>query len=234
MDYFYEKLKDLDSSRPLVLIDFDHTLSDFTKVKRAIKVNCSEIGIKATDWDQAYIDVTTKLHVVKMDEQIKLLSMRLDIQEQKIHDAFYKELNNCSKYLFEDAIPFLKKYTNTTNLVLFTLGAEEFQRTKRKSSQIDEYLKGAIYTLIEKDYWFNNQLKETSDNKILIKIFDMSFPYVYIIDDRPSSFDKFTNAFNSKLRLVRLRRVGGRYEEEEDIVKTENVKTLSDIEISYR
>ena len=231
MEYYFEKLGNFDSSLPLVLIDFDHTISDFTLAKQAIKSNCNELGILATNWDQAYLDVTTELHVVRMDEQIKILSQRYNISEPKIHDAFYIELDNCSKYIFPDVIPFLEKYSKTNNLVLFTLGAEKFQINKRKSSNIDKYLKGAIYTLVEKDLWMFNQLEETANNMLMVKSFDMSFPSVIVIDDRPSSFDKFTNTFNSKLKLIRLRRVGGRYESEEDIVKTKDVVSLLDIVI---
>ncbi|MEI6462472.1 MAG: hypothetical protein WCO33_02270 [bacterium] len=231
MEYYFEKLGKFDESKPLVLIDFDHTISDFTLVKQAIKANCVGIGIKATDWDQSYLDVTTDLHVVKMDEQIKILSQRFNIEEPKVHDAFYTELDNCFKYLFPDVIPFLEKYSNSNNFVLFTLGAEKFQINKRKSSGIDKYLKGAIYTLVEKDLWMFNQLEEKENNKLMVKCFDMSFPSLTVIDDRPSSFDKFTNTYNDKLKLIRLRRVGGRYESEEDIVKTEDIKSLSDVKI---
>ena len=231
MEYYFEKLGTFDNTKPLVLIDFDHTISDFTKLKRAIKENCNGLGISVVDWDQSYLDVTSDLHVVKMDDQIKLLSKKYNIEESKVHDAFYREIDESSKYLFDDVIPFLEKYSKSCNFVLFTLGAEKFQMSKRKSSNIDKYLRGSIYTLIEKDYWMFNQLEETNDNKLMVKSFDMSFPLIYVIDDRPSSFDKFKNTFNKKLVLIRLKRIDGRYSMEDDILKTNLVTNLSEIVI---
>ena len=227
MDYIFEKFKDLDECKSLILIDFDHTISDFTLMKQAIKRSCSLFGISPTLWDSTYDQAKDETNVYRTDHHIQILSHMTSVPQDKIKKAFYAEYENGKKYIFNDVISFLEKYKDE-NIVVFTLGTESFQMLKRKTSAIDKYMKGAIYSVGKKDVWLNVQLIDERD-KIYIRALDKSFPKVIIVDDRPMSFKIYTNNLGNKLELIRLKRKGGRYEMEEDLPNTKIVNQLTDI-----
>lgn len=200
--YTYLKFKEFDPKAETFLIDFDYTIADFGKAKFEIITMLQPFGMTREVWDKNYTLAKNEIHVFKLDKMLELVAKDLDVEISQIEPTFDLVWDNYFRYLYSDATTFLEN-NKDKNLIIFSLGAEEFQFRKLLGTKIDKHLTGAIYTKVPKGEVINYISKD-------FKVVDLK-----LIDDRALNLDEI--AKNSKdLSIVYywLRRSKGKYRDE--------------------
>jgi len=224
-------LNTINKNLPYIFLDFDYTVSNFGEMKNEIKENCLNLGIGKNIWDKTYADCKNRIGIYNNQQHIKKLVELYPKITQEICDAFYDVFENGIKYKYQDVDEFLEKFNNKYNIILFTLGDEDFQLAKRSSSMIDSYLRAAINTTSSKMESFEYIL----DNSVFPNLFEIVF-----VDDKAEYFEKYKRIFmervsiNCKYAFVWINRPNAKYSEifpSKDIrAEVQEVKDLRDID----
>lgn len=218
-----------------MFIDFDYTISNFGEMKNDIKDVCLKLGIGKNIWDKTYSESKNSIGIYNNHLHIKKLIELNPKISQEICDAFYNVFEDGGKYKYEDVDGFLKKFQKKFNIILFTLGDEDFQLVKRSSSDIDKYLKVAINTIDSKP----NALEYLLSQDFFSNLCELVF-----VDDKAEYFDKYKEIILEQSHLkcrysfIWINRPGAKYSNilphkdvKEEVLE---YKDLRDIEsISY-
>lgn len=201
-------LKPLEKKLPYMFVDFDYTISDFGRMKDKIRDNCLEIGIGKNIWDKTYDESKNSTGVYDNQKHIQILAKLYPKITQQICDAFYNEFENAVEYKYADVDEFLGNFAKNFNIILLTLGDEDFQFVKRESSDVDKYFRAAINTSDSKveavKYIFENKFFPTIQN-------------VVFVDDKSEYFQNFRDLIlsgdNEDLRyeFIWINRPGAKY-----------------------
>jgi len=183
-------LNPINKNLPYMFVDFDYTISDFGTMKEDIKEGCLKLGIGKNIWDKTYDECKNSIGIYNNHQHIKKLVELYPNLAQKICDIFYDVFENGVKYKYEDVDGFLEKYYKEFNIVLFTLGDEDFQLVKRSSSGIDKYFKVALNTQRSKPDSFEFLI----DNDIFPNLCEVVF-----VDDKVEYFEKYKKIFLDRL-----------------------------------
>lgn len=200
--YLYLKFKEFNSETKTFLIDFDYTLADFGKAKYEILTMLQNFGMTREIWDKNYTLAKNDVHVFKLDKMLELLASELGTSVSELEPTFNLVWENYYRYLYQDVISFLEKHQNL-NLIIFSLGAEEFQIKKLLGTKLDKYLTGAIYTKVPK-------------GEVVKDIFkDFKLEKFSLIDDRALNLDEiYKNSSGTNIDYYWLRRSKGKYRDE--------------------
>jgi hypothetical protein len=193
-EFQYYSLSEFKIGLPIIFVDFDYTISNFGEMKKSIKSSCKEIGIDEIIWDESYKKFKNSLGIYNSFEHEKYLAEKYPNIETEISDIYKAVYQNASKFKYDDVDIFLSKYSKDYNIILFTLGNEDFQLIKRKSSDIDKFLVGSINTNTSKE----NAVKEIVQNSYFGIVNEIIF-----VDDRADYFEKYKNILdNSSPKLM--------------------------------
>jgi len=170
-----------------LFIDFDGTLFDTRHLKTDLFNTFGSMGFTEDQIELTYKKACED-YIYSPIEQLQLLQnfKKCDIQEviEKI-ESLYKKVPD---YLFKDTVDFLMNLNREKYEVsLLTLGDEEFQKKKVKSSGIEEYFDNIYYCRNQK--WIF--LKELVD-------LDEKF---FIIDDRGDAMYEISKEFKNSIPI---------------------------------
>lgn len=165
-----------------IYIDFDGTLYNTTKLTKNFINIFNKYNI-----DEKYIKKL--MHNYK---NYDILANKI-ILENNIDKSIYNDLHNLysNDLVYQDIIPFLKKYYKKYDLIILTLGNKDFQEKKINSSNIKKYFKEIIITNKDK-------------SKLNIDYINSIF-----IDNNPNELEKFYNSNATK--LIRIKRNDDKY-----------------------
>jgi FMN phosphatase YigB (HAD superfamily) len=134
------------------------------------------------------------------DKQVAFFESRVEANYSKINNDFQRLMNNSARYIFPDAIYFLKTIPKK-KLFLLSYGDIVFQKNKIKNSGINKYFSKIIINTENK---INFILKECDKD---IKLFEEK---IFFVDDRPDNLAKIEKA-KKEIITIRMRRPEGRY-----------------------
>ena len=166
-----------------IYIDFDGTLYNTTKL------NQNFINI----FNKYNIDTKYTKKLMNTHKNYDILANKI-IKENNIDKSIYKKLFNLysNDLVYKDVIPFLEKYYKKNELILLTLGNEDYQEKKINSSNLRKYFKDIIIT-----------------NKDKSKLDNIDYINGIFIDNNPNELKKFYNSNATK--LIRIKRNDDKY-----------------------
>lgn len=228
-DYLHFKKHNLEQGS--IFIDFDHTISNQRASKQVLRDRLLPFGVTDLIWDQTYSEVTTEHHIVDQERQIKLLSDRLGVPFNSLHDIFTETWETNDRYVYQDAVTFIHKHSQNFNIYILTLGNYSFQKLKLYSSGISNYLTGAIYAKESKTCAIDEFLFANST------FFEKKLVFV---DDRSKYFAEYQQLFDTNFKdwqkhiyYIWINRLGAKYSYEKpsaDILCQE-IKDLSNVRL---
>jgi hypothetical protein len=164
-----------------LFIDFDGTLFDTKCYKAKIFAVFLELGFSEEEIEKSYYDecqgylYNPKRQAKRLDD---IKHFNLDLAKQKL-DALHNSVQEC---IFPDSEDFLKTINREKyEVVLLTLGDEEFQRSKFENSGLEKYFDKTLYPTIQKWDYLEDIVKE--NEKFII------------IDDRGDTCAKISTGF---------------------------------------
>lgn len=167
-----------------IYIDFDGTIFNNNK----LYLNFINI-FKKYNINKEYINnIINKTNNKNLDT----LAIKI-INDNNLDKSIINEINNLysNNLIYQDVIPFLEKYSQKYELILLTLGTNNYQLKKINSSNISKYFKEIIITNKDK-----SNLNINYQNGIFI-------------DNNPYELKKF---YNSKAKyLIRIKRNTDKY-----------------------
>lgn len=167
-----------------IYIDFDGTIFNNNK----LYLNFINI-FKKYNINKEYINnIINKTNNKNLDT----LAIKI-INDNNLDKFIINEINNLysNNLIYQDVIPFLEKYSQKYELILLTLGTNNYQLKKINSSNISKYFKEIIITNKDK-----SNLNINYQNGIFI-------------DNNPYELKKF---YNSKAKyLIRIKRNTDKY-----------------------
>lgn len=127
--------------------------------------------------------------------------------DQSIYNELDKVFLNCKKYLYRDAIPFLKYAKDCGyKVVIITKGDYEYQEKKIINSKIDNYYDELIITLKDKGE------------------LNLDYKNGLFIDDNPKEIQSILK--NNPREIIRIKRKNNPYSK---IKLSRNIKTVSSL-----
>lgn len=200
-----------------IILDFDHTLFDTPRLKRAIESVFLKHGVSHELFLETMEESRGGKRDWKPDRQFAILESRGVPNIDGIRDDFAKALQGSHIFLYEDTLPFLEKISKDNSLALLTYGEDSFQSMKLEgcSSAIKYFGKVVITENIYKD-------KEANDLSQGAKSL--------FVDDNPIALSA-TKKYAPHIVTVRIKRGEGRYENEPTSYGVGyEVKTLREVE----
>lgn len=160
-----------------IYLDFDRTLFDTDAfIKDMNKVLEKDIDLllfeeyKRRDEKKGF----NPYRIIKM--------MNIDNKDE-IYQNLDNLMNNVSKYLYPDTIPFLEKMQKEYDLYIFTYGDKDFQKRKVINTHIDKYINSFIDILDKKSNSLEINYQESifiDDNPFVIDDILLKKPYMAI------------------------------------------------------
>ncbi|MFH0818745.1 MAG: hypothetical protein V1898_02000 [Patescibacteria group bacterium] len=174
---------------PNIVIDFDHTLFDAQSFKKDL---AKALGLTLKKWEAEY-------------EKNKKQNKNYNYRKQLIHYApaqkkkFLKVLNNCKKYLYKDALGFVKSIQKEPlqKVTILSKGHSSWQKIKIDNCGFPK----------------NIQIKVVSGSKgnFIKKL--LKEDQVIFINDRGTEIDEIKNNF-SEVKAIWIARPNGQYKNE--------------------
>jgi len=201
-----------------IIFDFDHTLFSAKQFYFALKKAFFKLGVKEKLFQETFEESKGVGRDYKPEKQFKLIhKTRPEIKIGKLKESFEKILKTAPKFLYNDVLGFLKKWSKEADFILLSYGEEKFQKLKIENSGIKKYFKRVIITRdIDKSKPFK---KLFSENKKII-----------FVEDNPQALSKTKTSF-SQIITVRINRGEGKYYQEPDNSQIDfSIKNLKELE----
>jgi FMN phosphatase YigB (HAD superfamily) len=207
-----------------IIFDFDHTLFSAKKLYFALKESFLKLGVDENLFRETFEKSKGRGRDCKPEKQFKLIhKARPEIKIGKLKETFEKILKMAPKFLYNDVLSFLKKWSKKVDLILLSYGDKKFQMEKIKASKIERYFDKIIVTKdIEKAKPFK---------KILAYLFSNKLPQrIIFVEDNPKALLKIKNFFPQVI-TVRINRGEGKYSQEPDNPKIDfSIRNLKELE----
>ncbi len=187
----------------MIVIDFDDTLCDTGSLWQLVAKKM-EKKYNLSSW--LFFELRAKIlpeltTLYRLDDHLKEIAASTDIKNSQLpqlkKDILTLIKKETHKFLFPDAIRFLKKYT--PNLTLLTLGEEEVQGAKIEGAKIKKYFKEVIIT---------RRIKAKDFKEILIPKY--SKETLIFIDDKPNEVNSVEKKC-PQVFTIRMKRPEGRF-----------------------
>jgi len=201
-----------------IIFDFDHTLFSAKQFYFALKKAFFKLGVKEKLFQETFEESKGVGRDYKPEKQFKLIhKTRPEIKIGKLKESFEKILKTAPKFLYNDVLGFLKKWSKEADFILLSYGEEKFQKLKIENSGIKKYFKRVIITRdIDKSKPFK---KLFSENKKII-----------FVEDNPQALSKTKTSF-SQIITVRINRGEGKYYQEPDNSQIDfSIKNLKELD----
>ena len=201
-----------------IIFDFDHTLFSAKQFYFALKKAFFKLGVKEKLFQETFEESKGVGRDYKPEKQFKLIhKTRPEIKIGKLKESFEKILKTAPKFLYNDVLGFLKKWSKEADFILLSYGEEKFQKLKIENSGIKKYFKRVIITRdIDKSKPFK---KLFSENKKII-----------FVEDNPQALSKTKTSF-FQIITVRINRGEGKYYQEPDNSQIDfSIKNLKELE----
>jgi len=201
-----------------IIFDFDHTLFSAKQFYFALKKAFFKLGVKEKLFQETFEESKGVGRDYKPEKQFKLIhKTRPEIKIGKLKESFEKILKTAPKFLYNDVLGFLKKWSKEADFILLSYGEEKFQKLKIENSGIKKYFKRVIITRdIDKSKPFK---KLFSENKKII-----------FVEDNPQALSKTKTSF-PQIITVRINRGEGKYYQESDNPQIDfSIKNLKELE----
>jgi len=201
-----------------LIFDFDHTLFSAKKLYFALKEAFLKLGVEENLFQETFEKSKGVGRDYKPEKQFKLIhKTRPEIKIGKLKKSFEKILKAAPKFLYNDVLGFLKKWSKEADFILLSYGEEKFQKLKIENSGIKKYFKRVIITRdIDKSKPFK---KLFSENKKII-----------FVEDNPQALSKTKTSF-SQIITVRINRGEGKYYQEPDNSQIDfSIKNLKELD----
>lgn len=140
-----------------IIFDFDYTLFDTGRFKQNMGLIADACGINQKFFWQTYQQTVEKNLVTynyDIDYHCYLIKKDYFFDKVRFKREILKLINNSYQFLYSDTLSVLSKLYLEYELVLFTLGNKNFQKSKIEGSQIKEFFKDIIYSELIKQYNF--------------------------------------------------------------------------------
>ncbi len=184
-----------------IIFDFDHTLYDMMAMHQAIEEAMAGLGISQETYYDAYTRVTNwkAFTVAALAQQ---LSRQAKVREQDVVDALEQVVKRSAEWLYPDVIDGLLKLSEAGHeLYLLTWGDMEWQMKKIRQCDIMSLFREVIsITQIKADYL--KAWRQDGSERVML------------IDDKPAEL-KMIEATGQDMELVRMRRPGAKYSDQE-------------------
>lgn len=195
-----------------IIIDFDYTLFNAGKFKKALSKSLKNFGIYEKIWQRTY-RFSKKLN--KNNEYIpnthlEILAKKYNCAKNDLQKSYDKIISKTNRFFYSDTLATLKKLSKNHKLYLLTFGDIGFQKQKIQSSKIEKYFQKIITT---------NQNKE----KIAHDIPDIE--NAIFINDNPKEIIELKKVYPAA-EFIQIVRRGGKCKK---IDKKENIKTYSSL-----
>jgi len=177
-----------------IIIDFDHTLFNAQLFKKDL---AKSLGLSLAAWEKDYQSNKNKFGNYNYKKQIAEFPKN---RRQK----FLKILKNSKKYLYKDAVLFLKSVGNAhvrsvqkNQIILLSKGQPSFQKIKIQKCVIKKYV--TVKTVAKSKINFISHLKNKKD--------------ILFINDRGKEIDEIKKRFPA-ITAIWVRRANGQYKNE--------------------
>ncbi|MDI6591630.1 MAG: HAD hydrolase-like protein [Patescibacteria group bacterium] len=201
-----------------IVFDFDHTLFSAKRLYEGLKEEFRKLGVNENLFQETFERSKGKGRDYKPFQQFKLINKENpQIEIKTLKKSFEKVFKKAPKFLYKDAIWFLKKWKNKADLILLSYGEEKFQRQKIEKSKIKKYFKKIIITRdIEKTKPFKKAFQK---NKKII-----------FVEDNPEALFKIKENY-PKVIAIRINRKEGKYWQEKNNSKIDfSIRNLRELE----
>ena len=201
-----------------IIFDFDHTLFSAKQFYFALKKAFFKLGVKEKLFQETFEESKGVGRDYKPEKQFKLIhKTRPEIKIGKLKESFEKILKTAPKFLYNDVLGFLKKWSKEADFILLSYGEEKFQKLKIENSGIKKYFKRVIITRdIDKSKPFK---KLFSENKKII-----------FVEDNPQALSKTKTSF-PQIITVRINRGEGKYSQKPNNLQVDfSIKNLKELE----
>lgn len=192
-----------------IYIDFDRTIFDTDKFLENLKDILVSNGISV----DLLLDYVNKDQANGFNIYNALKLMEKDVN---VNSNVYKEMDKLFKkaeqYLYNDVYDFLKKVKKSGyKIFILTKGNDEYQLLKIKNTNTINYIDGVIVTLKDKGE------------------LDLNYQGSIFIDDNPIDLESIMK--KEPKRIIRIKRVGAKYNSISVCEKIEEVGKLKDIDL---
>ncbi len=170
-------------SKPTLILDFDETLFDIPNSKRAYYQAVKPFLIKKTRkfYDQCAQETREKTNGIYIYKNHIKEAVSKDNYADALK-AYEKVTSQMKKFLFPDALDFVKKHSKILNIIVLSTGLRAYQKQKIKNCGIDKYCQKIIIT---------EKLKHKNVVSIIKKF---KAPYLFI-DDKGVEIDAVKKDF---------------------------------------
>jgi len=200
-----------------IILDFDHTLFDTPRLKKAIKDIFAGHGVDEELFLRTHDESRIGGRDWKPDRQFEILKSLGVSKVDSIREGFEKVMGESCIFLYEDTMPFLAKAKRDHALALVTYGESSFQ--KKKLAGCREFAKYFDKIVITQNLYKDKEVSDLSEGK----------PTVFV-EDNPMALSA-VKKYAPHIVTVRINRGAGRYTKE---ISGEGidyeVKELSEIE----
>lgn len=172
-----------------IFIDFDNVMFDTEKFKSDLAKIFLKNGISKKEFADSYLSFKTARKAYEPREHIKILTGGDDDKARRLFLYFKNLMKNLEKYVFQDAIEFLKSHSKKI-LYLISYGNKKFQKEKINKSGIAPYFKNIIITRGNKAKEIRKIIKSDKFKKNETVIF---------IDDKPKHIKEIKELDNIKI-----------------------------------
>lgn len=198
-----------------IILDFDYTLFDAKKFKKALAKSLVPFGIDEKTWRITY-EQSKFCHGVKKEylpeKHLKTLANRFNLDFEKLKSAYLPVIKKTVVFIYPDTILFLEKLKGEKNeLYLVTYGNPTWQEQKIKTSGIGKYFKKIICTDRKK---FETTCKIPGADEALF------------INDNPNEIAAL-KIIHPKADFIQIKRSNGK----KFALKLKDIKIISDLKI---
>lgn len=145
-----------------IFIDWDHTLFDTEKLKKAVALRLKKLGVPEKLFFKIFKETIgyTWKKVFKPEVFLKILQKHVSFSLSDGKKAWNKALIQSRKFLFPDAIKFLEVLQKRKfRIILVTFGDIKLQKAKVRFAKIGKYFDKIIYTKNKKPKIIKKVLK---------------------------------------------------------------------------
>lgn len=198
-----------------LVFDFDHTLFDMMAMHAAIEESITALGVPLAAYRDSYTQVTN-WKAFTVASLAHHLSRKTKAKEGDIIAALEGVVEDSGDWLYPDVVDGLKELQAAGHeLYLLSWGDMEWQMKKIKRCDIMPFFKEVLsIAQVKADY-----LKAWSGG---------GSSAVALIDDKPAEL-KAIEAGGQKTRLIRMRRTGAKYSDQDTPQGMAEAKDMSDV-----
>lgn len=185
-----------------IIFDFDYTLFDSDKLKKAIKEIFVRHGVSDKLFERTREESKNGERDWKPNIQFKLLVQNSMPQEsiEFIRTEFYKLLKSTQGFLYSDTLPFLKRMYKNHQLALLSYGEDSFQNSKVDGCRnFKKYFEKIIIT---KNIYKDKEASELAGGDRAI-----------FVEDNPVALSA-AKKFAPQIITIRMKRGMGRHDDE--------------------